>query len=279
MGSYQFSPADYLAGRERADRIRVYEEFLARLSEPGSGLSRELLIRDAASELGYAEVQKQQYIPFERTNRSLQIIDPELEEQMWEWVVTGLVVPQVKSTSSHRSYIDCVRLTTRGHQLLRSSVPDSPFGVGLAASIKLLPRDVRSRLEDAQQCLWARLLRPAVIMVGLAYETLLQAVYEQARTAQLLAKKATVHADRITIIRKVVASCSNDIKGKADALRALDHAICVNTARNTAAHATPEDFEYEDVHALVASAPFWLRRLATLTPLLSAGHGVQHGGS
>ena len=254
-------PPAYLMTKSRAMRLKGYEAALRKLKTHGSGLDRSTLVRDAASELGwtYAQGDFNQFEPRE--------LYREVEEVIWGWVTCGLVIPKIKWNTE--AWIESVILTPRGAQLLHANHPCA-LTPSFAGKIAPFSEDVRARLEDAQECLRVRLLRPAVIMVGLAFETM---IGEQFAAVGKGAKGT--NAERIAVLQKIVtAGESKKIGGSKAARGSLDRACYVNDRRNNAAHATPADFEYEEVHDLIAAAPHWLERLSKIEGIAKASGSV-----
>ena len=165
-----------------------------------------------------------------------------------------------------RAWIIAVTATKRARELASSGHRVAVAGAAFAAEMESLHEDVRARLEDAQECLQHRLLRPAVIMVGLAFE---HAIFEEYRHAiddppPEYSNKARTGELRVHVERKRGAADRRDV---ARAKEALDHASVVNDKRNLAAHAAPADYGYAEVHDLIAHAPYWARRLAQVRNL------------
>jgi len=141
------------------------------------------------------------------------------------------------------------QLTRAGRRLLEAS-DDHPllprFVERLATRCPGLPDDAISLLSDAIECLDRGLLRPAVVLMGVAYEVAVeQVVVTQFNAgAQLTAPSETSAAKRIAEIRRVIIGPLPEKTGpqkerKGALVAAYDFADHLRRRRNDGAHTTP----------------------------------------
>lgn len=113
-----------------------------------------------------------------------------------------------------------------------------------------LPEDVVVMLIDAHACVEKNLLRPAIVMMGVAYELAIEKVLERLVAAQSAPQDVSAHraARRIedlrTAVRTIYAN-ANDRDRRATSLRACDFADSLRNRRNDGSHTTPR-YPFDD---------------------------------
>lgn len=184
-------------------------------------------------------------------------------EFIWWLVRAGLAVnhtfgnkSQDPSRFKSRVFPTSMRLTARGVQLLEAA-EDDPLLPGFLDRIKVrcprLPDGVIALLVDARACLDNSLLRPAVVLMGVAYELAIEEVVQRLELKGLL-KEKTIDAEagvRLKRIRELFRTedkikhlfPERDDRRRAEA--AYDFADVLRLRRNEAAHTRPAyDFEH-----------------------------------
>jgi hypothetical protein len=163
-------------------------------------------------------------------------------------VAPATAIPGHEHGHSTRYYPTDMRLTTRGVRLLEST-DDNPMLPGFLDRIRSrcpgIPESVVALLVDARACFDHSLMRPAVVLMGVAYEVAVEQVMEilVIRKHYLEAKRETAK-DRIERITKLLHSDkakallpNTDARTLAKA--AYDFAEQLRQRRNDAAHSTP----------------------------------------
>lgn len=155
-----------------------------------------------------------------------------------------------------RVFPTSMRMTARGVRLLDASSDSDPLLPGFLDRIKDrcpgLPEGVLALLADARECLDRCLMRPAVILMGVAYELAIEEVIASLIAKGLIADKtleleAKKRLDRVLDMIKDDAKLSLVIPGRDDRRRvqmAYDFADQLRLERNSAAHTRPA-FDYE----------------------------------
>lgn len=147
------------------------------------------------------------------------------------------------------------RLTRRGARLLDGADDDAllpGFLDRVRARCPNLPDGVEALLVDARACLDHGLLRPAVVLMGVAYELAIEHVVDALVTKGLLHANTPMQkpAEKIDRILKLIRSPAvNAVLPTTDertaAERAYDFADTLRLRRNDAAHTTPKyDFAH-----------------------------------
>lgn len=251
---------EYLGKQDDGARaLALWEAFRKRCNAPGNMVDRANLLSEAASSLGFHATGP--LVDYQRTDS---YVEAELDALLWEWSRRGLVVPEFGEAKTGRpSAIRRVRLTALGSRVLDDKLPH-PLSKNFLAAARKLPKEVQARLEDAASCLANDLRRPAVVAVGLAYETVVLGVAKL-----VLAKLPEMHRQRLTKLKYAAEKALGAVKGKkkSTVLNALDGllaATAVAEHRNRAAHPGPDKFDYHTVEELVWRAPVWLDRLRKL---------------
>jgi len=148
-----------------------------------------------------------------------------------------------------------IRLTARGVRLLEGS-DDDPLLPGFLDRIKQrcpdLPDGVIALLVDARECLDRMLLRPATILIGVAYELAIEEAIDPLVTKGLiksntLDQKASIRLERIREVlrddaKMKLLQIERDDRRRVEA--AYDFADLLRLTRNDAAHTRPA-YDYE----------------------------------
>jgi hypothetical protein len=159
-----------------------------------------------------------------------------------------------------------LRLSRAGDAFLRSS-GDHPFLPGYVARLKSrcpgVPDDVLALWTDARECLEHGLTRPAIVLLGVAYETAVEHIVQALVTAQKLPAKTIDDgaAKRLSAVKAEIDKLlpAGTVQEKDD--RFATHAACafadqLRRRRNDASHTTPA-YGFEDrgeVEELILSA-------------------------
>lgn len=174
-------------------------------------------------------------------------------EFVWWLVRAGLAVEQQREAGG---YPVLLRLTRRGGQLVDGS-DDNPLLPGFLDRIHArcpgLPDGVVTLLADARACLDHTLLRPAVVLMGVAYELAIESVIDVLVTKNLLVQNTTDQkaAERIRRIKALLGTPAVNtvlasLEARTAAIAAYDFADALRKRRNDAAHTTPTiDFDHE----------------------------------
>ncbi len=148
------------------------------------------------------------------------------------------------------------RLTRRGVALVDSDRDDDPLLPGYLDRIQArcpgVPDGVVALLVDARACMDHALLRPAVVLMGVAYELVVEDAVDALITKNLLAANTADQkpAERIRRIKALIASPAVNVILKTPDERtasaaAYDFADVLRMRRNEAAHTRPKhDFEH-----------------------------------
>ena len=149
-----------------------------------------------------------------------------------------------------------VRLTRLGMTFL-DATEDHPLLPGFVDRVYKrcpgLPNDVKELLVDAQACMEHMLLRPAIVLMGVAYEVAIEAVAEALvhkghLPASVLDQNA---AKRISSIRGVIdtvlsGATQQDKDDRFAAMRAYNLADDLRRRRNDASHTAPR-YGFDDL--------------------------------
>jgi hypothetical protein len=200
-------------------------------------------------------------------------------EFVWWMVRAGLAIP-FRLTYEHRQdcgHLGALRLTQSGMAFLDAEDEDHPLLPEWPERVRHrcpgLSDEVIALLEDARACMDVGLLRPAVVLMGLAYETAIDDVVEHLNTLGYLRPQvdkdrtsAKVKRDKVASIIDAVLTGSfpDDVDTARDA---HDFADRLRLRRNNAAHTRPRyGFEdREEVEEFLVSAARHLPGLWSLT--------------
>lgn len=179
-------------------------------------------------------------------------------EFIWWMVRAGFAVELQygkRDDRNERIFPTTLRLTTRGERML-SSQEDDPRLPGyldrLRARCPGLPNGVLALLADSRACLDHLLMRPAVVLMGVAYEFVIGEVVAALATKGLVqANTPTQEAgERIKRVRGLLRDDKiklvlpeRDDRRRAES--AYDFADVLRMRRNEAAHTRPE-FDFDD---------------------------------
>jgi hypothetical protein len=167
---------------------------------------------------------------------------------LWNLIKAGVIVPA--SFSQHAGPggpigFENLSLTDYGIGVL-NSLDDHPFAPEFLRRLQRrcpdLPEEVFPQLEDAHACLQAGLLRPAVVLLGLAYEIVIERRLNSLAVIALTNTKEVQRADakvRIDMLRKVLDRLALTEEQLRRARSAVDFAEHLRTRRNDGAHPKP----------------------------------------
>lgn len=187
---------------------------------------------------------------------------PVVEFIHW-FVAAGFGVPLLHN-DPRLQYPITFRLTERGHRLLSAS-EDHPVLPGAAARMTArcpgMPAEVTSLIADSRECLDRMLLRPAVVMMGVAYELAIEHVAQAlvnrgALTADVLDMNAARRTARLRGHVPTRFPERTDRENHYSVLAAYDFADRLRSRRNDASHTRPT-YGFEDraeVEELLVSA-------------------------
>jgi len=175
------------------------------------------------------------------------------------WLVTtGLAIPL--QYNSGNGYPGAYRLTTAGEKLLNSP-EDHPFLPGfvtrLVARCSGLPEEVGAHLVDARACLDNGLGRPAISLLGLAYEAAEDAAIDYLNSCgKLRVRSGARAAAKISAVKAVLPKLIDDLEQRGIAVAAWDFADQLRARRNHASHpkAYPDFSDLAEVYEFVVSA-------------------------
>jgi hypothetical protein len=156
---------------------------------------------------------------------------------------------------------DTLRLTQAGHRFLKRS-EDHPFLPGFVGRLVSrspgLPDDVVSLWNDARTCLDHGLMRPAIVLLGVAYEVAIEHVVQALVARSVLGKAAQDQnaAKRIAAVRGKIDALVPDKDDRCATHDAYAFADQLRRRRNDASHTAPTyGFEdREEVEELIVSA-------------------------
>lgn len=191
---------------------------------------------------------------------------------IWWFIRAGFAVP----LEFHQQNIITMLLTPRGRAFL-DTTDEHPLVPGFVDRVRQrcanLPDDVTALLLDARECFEYVLLRPAIVLMGVAYEAAIEAVIVDLVGKARLA--ATVQdqnaARRISSIRAVVdavlpGGTPQERDDRFAAHRAYNFADDLRRRRNDASHTTPRyGFDRAETEELLVSAGRNLPALWSLT--------------
>lgn len=174
-------------------------------------------------------------------------------EFLWWMVRAGLAIPIGDSTRSYQ-YPATFRLTSAGLSFF-DRIDDHPLLPGAIDRARNrcpgLPVGVVDLLGDSRRCLEHCLFRPAVVVMGVAYEEAIDAVIDALDTRHLLSAKAALAEDAVKRLKRVAALLEQALPGAANsearraAAAAYDFADALRRRRNDAAHTRPK-YGFED---------------------------------
>ncbi len=179
--------------------------------------------------------------------------DPEkLSTAIWELTRAGIVDPIFTGDGQ---LIYCLRVTRRGLRVCHDG-KSHPLWPGYLREVRAntpgLTDEVAARLEDARECLRHRLLRPAVVMAGLAMEESVAAIHDVLVQGQK--PKWWNARDKLAFVTGHVEQQPMKAEEKHRMRMALTAAEVLRNARNDAAHQADSAFDLGTVEEIVVSA-------------------------
>lgn len=192
-----------------------------------------------------------------------------IERVLWILTARGYGVPLLRTTD-REPVIEAFRVLPAGARMLREE-PPSPWSAEYLAVLRDagVPDSAVTHLDDAIACLRSGLLRPAIVMVGMAYEDVAISVLKDVGGYQ----EKDSHAARVGKLRRkleaTVNSASKAVGGgpPADVSRytlALSHALAVGDRRNAGAHPDSDSPTYAEIESELRVAPIKLREMLAL---------------
>lgn len=208
------------------------------------------------------------------------------ESVLWQLVSRGVIYPRFASIEHDPQEAPVIKwliLTPHGRDVLGigTASPHHPaYLEKLQSSLALLQDDDRdaivARVEDATACYGHGLLRPAVSMIGVAFEHATELAYQALEAALLVAGQAMRWSARLGQISTVVeAMGATHGDRKRNARIALGVANAIRKERNDASHPGKTVEDPSTVHGLLAGAP---AQLGAVIDLLAYADHVQQGG-
>lgn len=188
---------------------------------------------------------------------------------LWWLIRTGRAVPVSKT----RDEIVALDLTDTGVALAVSEPGEHPLAPGFFQRIRDrcpgLPDAVLLHIEDVRSCLEHGLLRPAVMMLGLAFEAAVEGALRELADNGINVGNVDRQgaAQRINSLRAAIARVNLDRDDTYAAGRACDFADDLRRRRNDGSHTDPH-FPFEDadeVEEMIVSAGRALPLLWSIT--------------
>lgn len=200
-----------------------------------------------------------------------------IEAVLWELTARGLVYPRFNAINPTRPadgwpyVIQHVVVTPRGREFLQRQ-GESPYHDAWVRSVcdplDDLPEDIPRRLQDARDCLLAHVLRPAVIMTGLACERVVASVYDHCNLgAKVPARLAPGNRPSAKRLLDGVVEMASQLRPRPEGIEslALQLTELVRQDRNSAGHGWTREFDdAEEVELLLLAAS---RSISTLWSL------------
>jgi len=165
------------------------------------------------------------------------------------------------------TYVNQLRLTDLGVRFLQTT-PDHPLAPGylerLATRLPDFPNGTLALLRDAAACLEVALYRPALVVLGVAAETLIEdALGELAKhgfpeASAALKKQA---GDRIASFRKLLPKLDLGKEAERMTDAALSYADDLRTRRNQASHTSLPFEDADELEQLAVASSYHLPKL------------------
>jgi hypothetical protein len=182
----------------------------------------------------------------------------EVVEFFWWMVRSGLAIPLMNHQGGYPSQM---RMTSAGARLLEST-DEHPLLPGFLERMRVrspgLPDEVIVHLVDAQACLEHALARPAIVLIGLAYETAIVGVVTALGGRGVVAAEVAEQgaAKKIAAVRAALPKLSLEKEAYFSALAAWDFADLLRRRRNDGSHSKPVyDFsDLGEIHEFFLSA-------------------------
>jgi len=185
--------------------------------------------------------------------------------RFWWWMEhAGFAIPlrhEDRAEGHNTQYPLHWMLTTLGLKRLEEDHPLAPGAMErLRSKFRKDHEDSLARLEDAHTCFDHGLWRPAVVLLGLAYEGLLIVVAQRLNVTSKPNAK-----DRLDELRKAIENHKNG-DAKTGVLNALNVANAIRDARNDAAHKASGTWTALEVDELLADGMRASPKIAGYTP-------------
>lgn len=205
--------------------------------------------------------------------QNLPFMEPVMEF-VWWMVRAGVARPELGQQILGGLYV-----TDAGLKFL-GSAGDHPLHPGFLDRLRKRFQDMDEEVlvlfEDARACLGFRLLRPAVVLLGVAYEKAIEEVLLHFVPLGLTSAKSVqaAHAnERIATLKKLLSKLDMSKDGARMATAAIDFADNLRVRRNDGSHTTPR-WPFDDsseVEELILTASrylpaLWLVKNATPRP-------------
>jgi hypothetical protein len=188
-------------------------------------------------------------------------------EFVWWMVRAGLAM--ALPAGQHKGYPVSYTLTSAGARFL-DSAGEHPLAPGFLERLQArwpnIPDAAFALLLDANACLEAGLVRPAVTLLGVAYENVVEHALRTAGCGESVVNNARAWR-RIELLRELIAKGELNKEERTAALRACDFADHLRMRRNDAAHTKPR-FAFDSIdegEELIVST---CRHLVAFAPLL-----------
>lgn len=191
-----------------------------------------------------------------------------IDRVLWMLTARGYGLPVLR-TQDRGPEIEAFRILQAGARMLRAE-PASPWSAEYLAGLKSagVPESAVTHLSDAIACLRHGLLRPAIVMLGMAYEDV--AIHVLKATSGYQERDS--HSARVGKLRRKLESKANtDAKAAGgppnDHTRytlALSHAYAVGDRRNAGAHPDSPAPTFAEIESELRVAPIKLREIMAL---------------
>jgi hypothetical protein len=183
---------------------------------------------------------------------------------LWGLIGEGYLCPIFGGGGGSPVGVEAVALTDRGRRMILAANvhPAHPRFLSRLTDAGV-NESVIARLEDARACLDRLLLRPAAVMVGLAFEETLELSTRQAEIKGMKrpAGKIVQARERLASLRAFLPYLGLDAEAKDATDAALAAAAFVRELRNRASHPLGAFDDAEAVEATFAFAPHHLMAL------------------
>lgn len=200
-----------------------------------------------------------------------------IEAILWELVARGLAYPRFNAVNPTRPddgwpyVIEHLVVTPRGREFFKrqnASPYHDDWVRAVCDPLPDLPDDIARRLQDARDCLLAHVLRPAVIMAGLACERVVASVYDHCNLgAKVPARLAPGNRPSAKRLLDGVVEMASKLRPRPEGIEslALQLTELVRQDRNIAGHGWTREFDdAEEVELLLLAAS---RSISTLWSL------------
>ena len=190
-----------------------------------------------------------------------------VEAILWELVARGLAYPRFNSIIPTRPadgwpyVIEHVVVTPRGREFFKrqnASPYHDDWVRTVCDGLPDLPDDIPRRLQDARDCLLAHVLRPAVIMAGLACERVVASVYDHCNLgAKVPPRLAPGNRPSAKRLLDGVVEMASQLRPRPEGIESLAMQLTelVRQDRNVAGHGWSREFDdAEDVELLLLAA-------------------------